>query len=160
MTTVDPRISSMTMAHLTRRSLFIWLFTLVLSASAHEHHDELSEEEAHAPIDAILWLHICVQALVWGVLFPTGMVLGLSRSRWHVPLQVSLLPFVPLGYHEMNCIAERRLSSYHWRLHFGPFTWWTRIPPWGPRHHGQHHAHPYRSATGSRNLPQAPYPRT
>ncbi|EPT01106.1 hypothetical protein FOMPIDRAFT_1121044 [Fomitopsis schrenkii] len=70
-----------------RNSLSIWLFTLVLSASAHEHHDELTEEQEHAPIDAILWLHICVQALVWGVLFPTGMVLGLSRSRWHVPLQ-------------------------------------------------------------------------
>ncbi|KZT69285.1 hypothetical protein DAEQUDRAFT_726869 [Daedalea quercina L-15889] len=67
--------------------LSIWLLALVLPALAHEHHDELTEEQANAPIDAILWLHICVQALVWGVLFPTGMILGLSRSRWHVPLQ-------------------------------------------------------------------------
>lgn len=83
----------LTMARPTlKNSIFLWLFTLALSASAHEHHDELTDEQAHAPIDAILWLHICVQALVWGVLFPTGMVLGLSRSRWHVPLQVSLPP--------------------------------------------------------------------
>ncbi|TFY56841.1 hypothetical protein EVJ58_g7391 [Rhodofomes roseus] len=68
-------------------SLPIWLLALVLPTLAHEHHDELTEEQSSAPIDAILWLHICVQALVWGVLFPTGMVLGLSRSRWHVPLQ-------------------------------------------------------------------------
>ena len=57
-------------------------------ALAHEHHDEITEEEANAPVDAILWIHMLLQAAVWGFLFPTGMVLGLSRSRWHVPLQV------------------------------------------------------------------------
>ena len=57
-------------------------------ALAHEHHDEITEEEANAPVDAILWIHMLLQAVVWGFLFPTGMVLGLSRSRWHVPLQV------------------------------------------------------------------------
>ncbi|KAH9926980.1 uncharacterized protein B0H18DRAFT_1004819 [Fomitopsis serialis] len=71
----------------TMTSLPIWLLALVLPVLAHEHHDELTEEQSNAPIDTILWLHICVQTLVWGVLFPTGMVLGLSRSRWHVPLQ-------------------------------------------------------------------------
>ncbi|EGN97014.1 hypothetical protein SERLA73DRAFT_22646, partial [Serpula lacrymans var. lacrymans S7.3] len=55
--------------------------------SAHEHHDELSEEEATAPVDTILWIHMGLQALVWGILFPVGMVLGITRSRWHVPLQ-------------------------------------------------------------------------
>ncbi|KAJ7065273.1 hypothetical protein C8F01DRAFT_737457 [Mycena amicta] len=54
---------------------------------AHEHHDELTEEEANKPTDAILWIHITLQALVWGILFPIGMVLGITRSRWHVPLQ-------------------------------------------------------------------------
>ena len=57
-------------------------------ALAHEHHDEITEEEANAPVDAILWIHMLLQAVVWGFLFPIGMVLGLSRSRWHVPLQV------------------------------------------------------------------------
>ena len=60
----------------------------VTSALAHEHHDDLSEEELNAPVDAILWIHIFLQATVWGILFPVGMVLGLSRSRWHVPIQV------------------------------------------------------------------------
>lgn len=64
------------------------LLALIIPVSAHEHHNELSEEQANAPIDTILWLHIFLQTAVWGVLFPTGMVLGLSRSRWHVPLQV------------------------------------------------------------------------
>ncbi|EGO22606.1 hypothetical protein SERLADRAFT_473665 [Serpula lacrymans var. lacrymans S7.9] len=67
-----------------------FLSALVLTAvvvSAHEHHDELSEEEATAPVDTILWIHMGLQALVWGILFPVGMVLGITRSRWHVPLQ-------------------------------------------------------------------------
>ena len=54
----------------------------------HEHDDEVSEEDLNAPVDAILWIHMFLQATVWGFLFPIGMVLGLSRSRWHVPLQV------------------------------------------------------------------------
>lgn len=63
---------------------------------AHAHHDDVSEEQLHASIDAILYLHMGLQALVWGVLFPIGMVLGLSRSRWHVPLQVSFPPASPI----------------------------------------------------------------
>ncbi|KAI0730834.1 hypothetical protein C8Q76DRAFT_716360 [Earliella scabrosa] len=63
------------------------LLVLAGSVLAHEHHNEISEEEQKAPVDTILWLHIFLQAAVWGILFPTGMVLGLSRSRWHVPLQ-------------------------------------------------------------------------
>ena len=55
---------------------------------AHSHSDVLTEEEVNLPVDAILWIHIVLQAAVWGVIFPIGMVLGLTRSRWHVPLQV------------------------------------------------------------------------
>ncbi|KAF9231270.1 hypothetical protein BU15DRAFT_56375 [Melanogaster broomeanus] len=63
-----------------------WIATQSLPAYAHEHHD-LTEEQLHAPIDAILWIHMVLQAIVWGVIFPIGMVFGLTRSRWHVPLQ-------------------------------------------------------------------------
>ncbi|KAJ7708829.1 hypothetical protein B0H17DRAFT_1031004 [Mycena rosella] len=56
-------------------------------ARAHEHADELAADEANKPTDTILWIHICLQVAVWGVLFPIGMVLGITRSRWHVPLQ-------------------------------------------------------------------------
>jgi uncharacterized membrane protein YedE/YeeE len=64
--------------------IFIWIAPVL----AHEHHAELTEEQLHAPVDAILWIHIALQAIVWGVIFPIGMVLGLTRSRWHVPVQV------------------------------------------------------------------------
>ena len=65
------------------------LSLLVQLTLAHSHHDDLTEEELNLPVDAILWIHIFLQTTVWGVIFPIGMVLGLSRSRWHVPLQVS-----------------------------------------------------------------------
>jgi len=72
-----------------RGLLLLLPFLLVLPVvHAHEHPDEITEEMANAPVDAILWIHIFLQASVWGILFPVGMVLGLSRSRWHVPLQV------------------------------------------------------------------------
>jgi hypothetical protein len=73
-----------------RRTYHLLLpFLLILhTALAHKHHDELTEEEANAPVDSLLWIHIFIQATVWGVLFPIGMVFGLSRSRWHVTLQV------------------------------------------------------------------------
>ena len=70
----------------TQRLLLLSAF--VAGAYAHGHHHELSDADIHKPIDAILWIHIFLQAAIWGVLFPTGMVLGLSKSRWHVPLQV------------------------------------------------------------------------
>lgn len=61
---------------------------LLQTVVAHPHHDVLSEVQLNAPTDAILWIHIILQATVWGILFPIGMVLGITRSRWHVPLQV------------------------------------------------------------------------
>jgi Domain of unknown function (DUF2427) len=62
--------------------------SLIQLTLAHSHSGILTEEELNLPVDAILWIHIVLQAAVWGVIFPVGMVLGLTRSRWHVPLQV------------------------------------------------------------------------
>jgi hypothetical protein len=67
------------MAALSTR--FYALISLLVSAylaQAHEHHDEVSEVESNLPIDTILWMHIFLQGTVWGVLFPIGMVLGIT----------------------------------------------------------------------------------
>jgi hypothetical protein len=64
------------------------IFLLVLPVVGHEHRGQPTQEELNAPVDAILWMHIFLQVTVWGVLFPVGMILGMTRSRWHVPLQV------------------------------------------------------------------------
>ena len=74
------------------RRLVLPLFLLSLPAVRAHDHQVITEEMANAPVDAMLWIHIFLQASVWGILFPIGMVLGLSRSRWHVPLQVRRSP--------------------------------------------------------------------
>lgn len=68
------------------------LLTLALPSAAHSHHSVLDEEDARKPVDSILWIHIFLQIIVWGFLFPIGMALGMARSKWHVPLQVCLRP--------------------------------------------------------------------
>lgn len=85
---------------------FLVLLALAAPIAAHEHHDQLSEQQANAPVDAILWIHILLQILVWGFLFPIGMVLGITRSRWHVPLQVSLFDSFLLSFFLLPLIQE------------------------------------------------------
>ncbi|KAL5482750.1 hypothetical protein ACEPAI_9344 [Sanghuangporus weigelae] len=87
------------MAPVAHRCLL--LVTVLAAASsviAHGHHEELTEEEKNAPVDAILWIHMVLQCAVWGVLFPLGMVLGMTRSRWHVPLQSAGFALTTAGY--------------------------------------------------------------
>ncbi|CAI6333278.1 unnamed protein product [Periconia digitata] len=70
-------------------------------ANAHEHHmDKIPEGESVSadPIDSILWIHILVQTIGWGILFPTGMVLGIIRSKWHVPVQTAGCVLAIIGY--------------------------------------------------------------
>ncbi|RPA87147.1 hypothetical protein BJ508DRAFT_410695 [Ascobolus immersus RN42] len=71
--------------------LLLALHMFARLAVAHDHHDEnipkgsaISDE----PIDAILWIHIFMMIITFGIIFPTGMVLGMTRSRWHVPVQI------------------------------------------------------------------------
>ncbi|KAJ8489229.1 hypothetical protein ONZ45_g13666 [Pleurotus djamor] len=84
----------------TRTMLRTTTSLLFLSSlvAAHKHHDTLTDEQAQAPVDAILWIHMFLQAAVWGVLFPIGMVLGITRSRWHVPLQSTGFALTLGGY--------------------------------------------------------------
>ncbi|KAF9269292.1 hypothetical protein L218DRAFT_1072900 [Marasmius fiardii PR-910] len=79
-------------------SLLSFLLAAPTSILAHDHHDELPEDNDSKPIDAVLWVHIFLQAFVWGVLFPVGMVLGLSKSKWHVPLQSAGFLLTAGGY--------------------------------------------------------------
>ena len=81
-------VMSLRMSIVPKSVILLVLPFIVTLVHAHGHHDELSEEETHAPVDSILWIHMFLQAAVWGLLFPVGMVLGITRSRWHVPLQV------------------------------------------------------------------------
>ncbi|KAE8388347.1 hypothetical protein BDV23DRAFT_112617 [Aspergillus alliaceus] len=63
---------------------------LVSRALAHGGHENVPEGSAISgdPIDSTLWVHMILMGLAFGIIFPLGMVLGVIRSRWHVPLQI------------------------------------------------------------------------
>jgi len=86
---------------LQRRGVALVATFLCSTALAHEHHGD-KIEDGHAvsadPLDSILWIHILVQSLAWGVIFPVGMVLGMIRSKWHVPVQTSGSLLAVIGY--------------------------------------------------------------
>lgn len=87
---------------------FAVLTLLLVSALAHEHEMEdvgpyefnFTNEE---PLDNTLRLHIALQVLSWGIIFPLGMVLGLVKrsgsrwARWHVPVQTLGVGTFPLS---------------------------------------------------------------
>ena len=66
------------------------LLLLTPSVLAHGGHDKIPEGAAVSedPLDRILWTHILLMVLSFGLIYPTGMVLGIVRSRWHVPVQI------------------------------------------------------------------------
>ncbi|KAI5287144.1 hypothetical protein KEM52_001725, partial [Ascosphaera acerosa] len=75
---------------MARRALPLVL-ALAGLALAHGDHSHVPEGEgvSKEPMDAILWTHIILMGFAFGIVFPLGMVLGIVRSRWHVPLQTA-----------------------------------------------------------------------
>ncbi|EKD17387.1 uncharacterized protein L3040_008426 [Drepanopeziza brunnea f. sp. 'multigermtubi'] len=61
-----------------------------MGVEAHGDVSHIAEGESTSkePIDTILWIHILLMMLSFGIVFPTGMVLGITRNKWHVPVQV------------------------------------------------------------------------
>ncbi|KAJ5888948.1 Protein YTP1 [Penicillium taxi] len=76
------------MGLLSRRSLCA-LVLMAGIAAAHGGHEAVPEGSAISlePLDTTLWIHILLMGLSFGLIFPLGMVLGMVRSRWHVPVQ-------------------------------------------------------------------------
>ncbi|KAL2002602.1 hypothetical protein VTN02DRAFT_6412 [Thermoascus thermophilus] len=73
------------------RSLAVLLALLLArTASAHGDHEHVPEGAVISddPIDSVLWIHMVLMGITFGLIFPLGMVLGIIRSRWHVPVQV------------------------------------------------------------------------
>lgn len=109
-------------------SALVLLTTGSLQVLAHEHHEVESGPFEHnftneEPMDSVLKWHIGIQALCWGLLFPAGMILGLNKSRYHVPFQlvtISLSLFAGnfLGHHHggrsFHVTAHASLASYLW----------------------------------------------
>ncbi|CAG8575028.1 333_t:CDS:2 [Dentiscutata erythropus] len=86
-----------------------------------------NDEAFQAPIDRILWAHIAFMFLAFGIIFPTGMVLGLSRSRWHVPVQIIGSIFTIIGYFLGHAHGGREFPGDNIHSLFAPFLIYTLI---------------------------------
>lgn len=75
-------------------------------------------------MDAVVLVHVALQVLVWGVLFPIGMVLGLTKSRWHVPLQSAGYLLTIAGY----IIGATRSGHDYPSASQGPFAYFLLGP--------------------------------
>ncbi|CAG7940419.1 unnamed protein product [Penicillium nalgiovense] len=108
------------MAYL-RQSLWA-LSVLVASALAHGGHEAVPEGESISqdPIDSTLWTHMILMGLAFGIIFPTGMVLGIIRSRWHVPVQVVGTVIAVLAYFLGHAHKGRQFDK---NLHASVANW-------------------------------------
>lgn len=57
--------------------------------SATQGDDPTTMSTSSRSLDGFLLLHFVIQVVVWVVVFPVGLVLGLTRSKWHPWVQVS-----------------------------------------------------------------------
>ncbi|QIW98447.1 hypothetical protein AMS68_003965 [Peltaster fructicola] len=80
--------------------ILITLLSSLLAVHAHGGHEDIPEGEiiSAEPMGSTMWTHIFIQSAAWGVIFPLGMVLGLVRSRFHVPVQVLGTALATVGY--------------------------------------------------------------
>ncbi|KAG6309912.1 hypothetical protein E4U44_006221 [Claviceps purpurea] len=101
----------------TCTSLFILLATLAKTVVGHEHHGDSNIPEGHTvslePLDTTLWMHIFVNMFAYGVIFPIGMVLGMTKSRWHVPTQVFGSALALLGFFLGHAHGGREFVSHN-----------------------------------------------
>ncbi|RHZ74065.1 hypothetical protein Glove_227g76 [Diversispora epigaea] len=95
--------------------LLISVFGILISRNthveAHEHHLNSTSGISSDPIDGILWTHIVLMFTAFAILFPTGMVLGLSKSRWHVPVQTFGSILATIGYFLGHAHGGREFSE-------------------------------------------------
>lgn len=142
---------------LLRATFGLYLVAYVL---AHPHHDKLTEEEANKPVDTILWIHIFLQAMVWGVMFPLGMVLGITRSRWHVPLQVSSSWIWWGSASEFHIfLTGNWLRAHGCWLYPWPLSQRTAFPIFCPWKFCKYSFHSNHLPAGAWHLPKTAHPR-
>lgn len=94
--------------------LLVALCALFVVVNAHDHPGENippGESVSPDPIDSILWVHIAIMMCCFGVIFPTGMVLGMVKSRWHVPLQVAGTCLAIVGWFLGHAHKGRQFKS-------------------------------------------------
>ncbi|KAJ2802691.1 hypothetical protein H4R20_003181 [Coemansia guatemalensis] len=89
------------------------------TARAHDHHGANMNFDTGEPIGAVLKIHIILMSLSFGLLFPIGLVLGLKKNRWHVPVQatggvLAIIGFVLGHAHSGRAFPENAHSKFSW----------------------------------------------
>ena len=143
---IQPLLQSSLFA-MPRRCLSLCMTALLVRLTvAHEHHDDkIPEGEAVSPDpivcpspppmwtilmtsqDSTLWVHIVIQILAFGVIFPTGMVLGVCFTFANSPIFVVTFPDCPLPL--ARPLANPRRHPRHYRLLPRPCSRRTAICP-------------------------------
>ncbi|KAJ2355003.1 hypothetical protein GGF43_002941 [Coemansia sp. RSA 2618] len=88
-------------------------------ASAHDHHAANLNLDAGEPIGGVLKMHIILMTVSFGILFPVGLVLGLKKHRWHVPVQatggvLAIIGFVLGHAHGGRSFPDNAHSKFSW----------------------------------------------
>ncbi|KAG2174969.1 hypothetical protein INT43_006031 [Umbelopsis isabellina] len=79
------------------------------------------------PIGSIMTLHLTTMIITFGFIYPIGMVLGLVRSRWHVPVQtLGSLLFV-LGFFLAHAHSGRNYEPHTAHRGFAWFVVWSLV---------------------------------
>lgn len=106
----------------TPLKVVVTLLFFMSTVNGHEHHDEDIPTDPNAPrepIDWILWTHVTLMSLAFGFLFPCGMVLGLTRSKWHVPVQIAGVALATVAWFLGHAHGGR---MFHYSAH-AAFSW-------------------------------------
>ncbi|KAJ1898559.1 hypothetical protein LPJ66_002673 [Kickxella alabastrina] len=88
-------------------------------AAAHDHHSANMNFDSGEPIGGVLRAHILLMSASFGVLFPIGMVLGLRKNKWHVPVQaaggvMAIVGFILGHAHGGRAFKENAHSKFSW----------------------------------------------
>lgn len=105
-------LSEMSTSHLSE------LYSL---AARHDHDMPMpsGEHTTGEPIDGILWAHILIMVLSYGIIFPVGLVLGLTRNRWHVSFQTLGGLLALLGFTLGHMHKGRQFEAHNIHATFG-----------------------------------------
>ncbi|KAI7849284.1 hypothetical protein BDC45DRAFT_448852 [Circinella umbellata] len=101
------------------------------AATGHTHDLDPSVFKSSAatdePIGFIMALHITFMVIAFGFLYPIGMVLGLSKNRWHVPVQILGTVFFVVGYFLAHAHAGRNYEPHIAHRWFASIVIWSVV---------------------------------
>ncbi|ANB13599.1 Ytp1p [Sugiyamaella lignohabitans] len=89
----------------------------------HEHHEMPDGEHITGePLDGIMWAHIIIMSVAFGVVFPIGLVCGLARNRFHVPIQTTGGVLALTGFFLGHAHKGRQFEAGNIHSKFAPWV--------------------------------------